>query len=124
MTLDHRHQLDLVGVFDRHELALEGRIVGKLFEAAQVVEIAHPGIAAEAVRDEFRQARVGLEQPATRRDAVGLVLEFAGIEVVELGEEGALEQLGVQGGDAIDRVGADDGQVGHADHLGAAFLDE
>jgi hypothetical protein len=64
------------------------------------------------------------EQPAARRDAVGLVVEFAGIEGVEVGEEMLLEQLGVEGGDAVDRMAADDGEIGHADHLHAAFLDE
>ena len=42
----------------------------------------------------------------------------------ESGEEVLLEQFGVEGRDAVDRVAADDGDVGHADHLDAAFLDE
>ena len=64
------------------------------------------------------------EEPAARRDAVGLVLEFAGIKGVEFREEKLLEQLGVEGGHAVDRVGADDGEVGHAHEFFAVLVDE
>ena len=74
--------------------------------------------------DEVGEARVGGLQPAARRDAVGLVVELAGIKCVEVGEEMLLEQLGVERRDAVDRVAADDGEIGHADHLHAALLDE
>jgi hypothetical protein len=63
-------------------------------------------------------------QPAPRRDAVGLVLEFARIEGVELRKEVLLQQLRVQGGHAVDGVRGDDGEVGHADLLVAVLLDQ
>ena len=70
--------------------------------------------------------RRGLEACSQRRGVMPLVLllNLPGIEGVEVGEEMLLEQFGVKGRDAVDGVAADDGEIGHADHLHAAFLDE
>jgi hypothetical protein len=43
---------------------------------------------------------------------------------VEVGEDGFLHQAGVDRGDAIDLVAADDGQVRHADALALVFVDQ
>ena len=112
-----------VRVLDRHEFFAERGIIGRRFEFAQQVEIALPP-AANGAGDEVGEARVAGHEPAARGDAVGLVVDAAGVEGVELGEEVALHQLRVKGSDTVDRMAADDAQVGHADHLVVAFLDE
>ena len=112
-----------VRVFNRHEFLAERSVVGRGLKLAQQVEIALPA-AADGARDEVGEARVASHEPAARGDAIGLVVDAARIEFVELGEEVAFNQLGVEGGDAVDRVAADHAQVAHADHLVVAFLDE
>eukprot|EP00983_Pelagomonas_calceolata_P018836 592220-Pelagomonas_calceolata.AAC.4 len=46
---------------------------------------------------------------------VGLVLELAGEDLVEVIEQLVLDDLRVNGGHTIDAVGADHSQVGHVD---------
>ena len=120
---DDLGEVDLVGVLHFHELLLELGILGQGLESTQFVEIALPA-AADLRRDESCQAGIASKQPAAGRDAVGLVVELAGIEFVEFREEVALEELRVQRGDTVHRVTADDGQIRHAHHLMVALLDE
>ena len=74
--------------------------------------------------NEVAEAGIAGQEPSARGDAVGLVVELPGVERVELGEEVALEKTGVEGGDAVDGMAADDGEIGHADHLMITLLDE
>ena len=90
-----------VRVLDRHELLAKGSVIGRRFEFAQQVEIALPS-AADGAGDEVGESRVAGHEPAARGDAVGLVVDAAGVEGVELGEEVALHQLGVKCGNAVD----------------------
>ena len=124
LGLDDGGKVHLVGALDRHELLLESGVVRLLFQPAQPVEIGHPIMVAEGFRDRGGQARVALQQPAARRDAVGLVLEFSRIERVELREEVLLQQRGVQRGHAVDRVRAGDGEVRHAHMPASVLLDD
>ena len=122
-ALDEFGQADLVLALHGHDALLEPAVVGEglqLFELAQVGDPA----GADLIGDEAGQAGVRLQQPAAGGDAVGLVVELAGPQLVEVLEERGLEQLGMEGGDAVDGVGADDGEVGHADLAGGGFLDE
>ena len=48
------------------------------------------------------------------RDAVGLVVELLRRKLVEVRQDGVLDDLRVQGGHAVDGVREDDGEVGHA----------
>ena len=102
---------------------MEVAVRGKLFEALELGQIGDPAIA-DFFGDERGEAGVGLEQPAARGDAVGLVVETLGPQLVEILEEGGLEQLGVQGGHAVDRVRGHHGEIGHADFAHGAFLNE
>lgn len=64
-------------------------------------------------------------QPAARGDAVGDVAELVWpVDGDEVLEDGGLDEVGVQFGDAIDLVRADDGDVSHADHLGLSLFDD
>ena len=64
------------------------------------------------------------DQPAPRRDAVGLVVDAVGIERVQVGEHRLLHQLGVQRRDAVDRVRADEGEIAHAHAPAAVLVDQ
>ncbi len=121
--VDDLGEIDLVGVLDGHEGVLKAGVVGELFESTQLFLVLDPAVA-ELGGDQFREAGVGGLKPAAGGDAVGLVVELAGIKGVEIGEEMFLEQFRVEGGDAVDGVAADDGEIGHADHLHVPFLDE
>ena len=59
--------------------------------------------------------RVGLLQPAPGRDAVGLIVETLGEQLGKVVQHMGAEQVGVDGSHAVDAVGADNRQVGHAD---------
>ena len=120
---DHRRQILFVGTLDRHEFLLEARIVRPLFELAELLQIAHPA-RAQPVRDHPRQPRIALQQPPARRDPVGLVVEFAREQGVELREEIAPQQLGVQRRHAVDGVRGRHGEVRHTHHLVAVLLDQ
>ena len=122
--LNRRGELNLVGAFDSHELTLNPRVVGELFQPTEQIEIADPGLAAELPRNQFRQSGVALKQPASRRDAIGFVLKFTRIERVELREEILLQERGVECSDAVDGVRTDHGEIRHADPLVTVLLDE
>ena len=59
--------------------------------------------------DEISQGRVAHQQPPARRDAVRLVLELLGPELVEALEQVGLDQLGVDPGDAVDGLRSNNG---------------
>ncbi len=67
--------------------------------------------------------RLGLApmQPAAEGDAVGLVDDAVRVELVQVLEDRAAHQLGVERGDAVDAVRAEEGEVAHA-HVAAAVL--
>jgi hypothetical protein len=52
-------------------------IVGVFLQRAQPIEIAGPPVA-ELLRDQPGKPRIAFQQPATRRDPIGLVLNFLG----------------------------------------------
>ena len=54
-----------------------------------------------------------MEQPPAEGDAVGLVVEFFRIEVIEGPQFGLFEDFGVQSGHAVDAVPIVDIDVGH-----------
>ena len=110
----------LVGALDRGELLAEGGVVGKGVEFLERVDIVEEAVA-DRLADERGQARIALDQPAPRRDAVGLVVDAVGIEPVQVGEHRLLHQLGVKGRDAVDRVRADKGEIAHAHAALAVF---
>ena len=70
------------------------------------------------------QAGVAEGNPAAGGNAVGDVGDFAGVKLVEVFQGGLLQQFGVEGGDPIDGVAADTGQVGHAHVAPAGFVNQ
>ena len=53
-----------------------------------------------------------------------LLLMRSGIELVQIGEDRHLHQLGVQRRDAVDRMRADEGEIAHAHAPLAALVDQ
>ena len=98
-------------------------VVGQRLELAQLAEVGDPAVA-DGLGDRAGQRRVGQQQPAPRRDAVGLVAEPLGKHLGQILDRRRAQQLGVDRGHAVGAVRADDGQVGHADVLARAFLDQ
>ena len=116
-------KIDLVEPLHGGDTLDESRVVGELLEVHELVEIGDPR-RADRLGDERREARVALVKPASGRDAVGLVREFRGGHLREVTEHVALEEIGMERGDAVDGMGADDGKMRHRDLLLRAFFDD
>ena len=89
-------------------------VVGQRLELAQLAEVGDPAVA-DGLGDRAGERRVRQQQPAARRDAVGLVVEALGKHLGQVLDGRRAQQLGVNRGHAVGAVRADDGQVGHAD---------
>ena len=94
----------------------------KRLQVAELLQIGNPTVA-DRFRDQLGKRRVGLQQPAPRRDAVGLVVELCRPQFGEVAQHLLLEEPGVQLGHTVDRARAHIGQVRHADMLLVALLD-
>ena len=89
----------------------------------QLVEVGDPALA-DCAGNQPRQARIAEHHPASRRHAIGLVLEFLGPQLVEIAQHVGLQQLRVQRRHAIDGMAAHAGQVRHAHIALAALVDQ
>ena len=105
------------------DAGLEVAVVGQRPQVPQLVEIGRPPFA-DRLGDGAGEQGIGHQQPAPRRDAVGLVVEALGKHGREIADRHAAQQIGMDGGHAIGAVRADDGQIGHAHLALAAFVDE
>ena len=70
------------------------------------------------------EGRVRQQQPAPRRDPVGLVAEALGEHLGQVLHRGRAQQRGVDRRHAVRAVRAHDGEVGHADVLDRPLLDQ
>ena len=70
---------------------------------------------ADLLGDQFGQLRIALHDPSAESDAIGLVVELLGIELVEIVELGILEDLRVESGDAVDGMAVVNVHVRHVD---------
>ena len=121
-------------LLERHELAHDGLgldlgggqalknvlVVGEFGELAQVAGAAPIGT--DYIVEQAGKCGVGSLDPAAEGDAVGLVGELLGIDLVERAKLGVLQDLGVEGGDAIDGEAKVNVHVGHVD--GAVLVDD
>ena len=110
----------LVGLFDCPEAALESGLMLVGEQALQASQIPAP-VAAQRRVDQPGESRIGLGEPTPRRDAVGHVGKAPGPQVCKVGKNSLYQQVGMQSGDAVDLVAADDRQVRHA-HPALAVL--
>jgi hypothetical protein len=68
------------------------------------------------------ESRVGQQQPASRRDAVGLVVEPLGVQLGKVLHRHGAQEAGVNGGHAVGAVRADNRQISHTDLAGTSFF--
>ena len=101
----------------------KARIVGERLQPGEVSEVGDPAVA-DRLGDAAGQGRVGQQEPAPRRHAVGLVVEALGKQVGQVLHGHGTQQARMDGGDAVGAVRAHDGEVGHPDVAIAALLDE
>ena len=120
---DGERQPLLVGPLDGDEGLAKFGIVGQRLQPFQLVEMDRP-IVADMRADQFGQQGVGGQQPAAWCYPVGLVGDFARRQVLEIREDGRFHQSGMDGGDAVDAMAADEGQMGHADAALAVLADQ
>src|SRR5215471_17002176 len=121
---DHGRQRALVVVLDCPPLNLEPAIVGERHEPRQLAFEVRDPLIADTGRNERGQPRITQDHPAARGDPVGNVDELLRHQPIEVAKDGLLEKVGMKGGDAVDRVAADGGEVGHPDMPPAFFADE
>ena len=86
-----------------------------LLEPRQLVEVLDPLVAAQGLGDQLPQAGVAVGQPPAGGHAIGLVLELLGVNLVEVLEDGVLDDVGVDGGHPVGGLAADDGHERHVD---------
>ena len=120
---DEIGELHLVGALDGGELFPEGAVAGELIQRLQLLGIVEEGIA-DGFAHEVRQAGIALHQPAARRDAVRLVVDAVRVELVQVGKDRDLHQVGMKGGNAVDRMRADEGKIAHAHATIAILVDQ
>ena len=121
-------------LLERHELAHDGLgfglgggqalknilVVSEFGELAQVAGAAPIG--ADHIVEQAGERGVGAMDPTAEGDAVGLVGELLGIDLVERVKLGVLQNLGVECGDAIDGEAKVNVHVGHVD--GVVLVDD
>ena len=88
-------------------------IVGVLLQLDQLVEIVGP-LFLQRLIEQGSERRITLFNPATRRNAVGHVMEFVRPQLVIFREQILHHQIGVQRRDAVHRKAAHHAHVGHA----------
>ena len=112
MAVDPAGEARLVLVLDLGELLDEGRVVGEGQQLLQLHGVLAPALA-DGLVQQVGEGRVGQHQPAARGDAVGDGHELLRHDLIVVREGGALEDVAVELGDAVDRVGIRDAHVGH-----------
>ena len=70
-----RASRSLFCTFTSAKRCLEARVIRKRLKLPQLRQVGDPGLA-DALAQQARELRIGLQQPAPRRHAVGLVAEF------------------------------------------------
>ena len=118
-----RASASLLWCLTSRNLLLERVVAGAGFELLEQREIVEHGLAADLAQ-QVGQSRVGQHQPAAEGDAVGLVGDAAGIEMVEIVEHGLLHQVGMHRRDAVDAVRADEGQLSHPHPAAGPLVDQ
>ena len=120
---DQPRQRQLVVVLDLAKPLLERVVAGAGLETLEQGEVVEHGLAA-GLAHQVGQLRVGQHQPAAEGDAVGLVGDAAGIEMVEIVEHGLLHQVGVHRRDAVDAVRADESELPHPHPPSGLLVDQ
>ena len=94
---------------------VDGRVVAAVVEHAQLAQVDQPVVGTDLLGDQLAQLGVAQSQPAALGDAVGLVEEALGIDLIPLLEQIVLENLGVQLCHAVDIGAGIGGKTRHVD---------
>ncbi len=108
----------------RCELLAETGFVGERNQPGQQALRVVQQLGAQRLHQHAGQLGVGLIEPAAEGDAVGLVVDPLGVQLVQLGKDRAFHQLAVQRRYAIDAVRAQERQVAHAHPPAVVFFDQ
>ena len=100
---DNPGEHHLVGALDRGQAILQRSIVGLVAETAQRRRVVQDDGTARLAQQPG-QPRIGLMQPAAKRDAVSLVDDAVRIEPVQVLEHAGSHQLGMERRNAVDPV--------------------
>ena len=96
--------------------------------ALQTLALERRGIAqdllAGRIDKKTGQRWIGIEQPPAKCDAVGLVDDAIRIQGVEIAEHGLAQQIGVQGGDAVDLMRSEECEIAHPDAPSIMLVDQ
>ena len=116
-------QARLVLPLDRPPAPAEFRVIGQGFERPQLGQVDHPAVADRLV-EQCAQSGVGQADETARRHTVGLIAEPLRPHLVEVFEDGGLDQFGVHRGNAVDGVTTHRGQIRHPNVPGAVLTDD
>ena len=119
----HHFEVEAIALADVLPVGDEGGIIGQWDEVTELGQVLDPAVA-DGLHDQTGEVGVRQQEPAARRDTVGLVVEPLGKHVSEIPHRSPAQDLRVDGGDAIGAVGANNGQMRHADLLDGCLLDE
>ena len=112
LFLDICRQPALVFVFYLLQLLQEVLIILVFQQFFQLVSILLP-IFADMVCDQLSQLRISFDQESSVADAVSLVVELFRCQLIEFLEHILLQDIAVDGCNAIYRMASDDGHIGH-----------
>lgn len=114
-VLDIFGESDFVSVLDLSPFLTEFLVVHELLKLADEGEVFQEVIATKLGGNQFRQTRIGLMEPASWSDAVRDITEaVCTVDLDEISEDCGLDQFGMQLGDAVDFVRADDCEICHS----------
>ncbi len=86
-----------------------------LLQPSQLVQVLDPLLAAQGLGDELPKAGVAVGQPPAGGHAVRLVLELLGVHLVEVLEDGVLDDVRMDGRHPVGGFAADHGHERHVD---------
>ena len=113
LALDIARELLLVGQPHRRETLLKRFVARQAAQCRQPCRIIQH-FRSNRLRQQLRQLGIRLMQPAAEGDAVGHIHNLSRPQRVQIPEHGLAHQPGMQAGNAIHPVRAQEGQMTHA----------
>ena len=111
----------LVGAFDILQRFDQSRLMRQRCQTTELGQVTPPAGANIFVKHP-RQCRIGLCQPAARRDAVSFIVEARWPQLRKFGKYRLLHQRRMQGRNPVDRVARHHRQIGHTHPALALFV--
>ena len=116
VMLEHEHtQLMLLLMLDLHELVQNSLVVCILLQLLELGQVGDPLVRTQQTGQQSGQLAVVHRDPASRGDAVGLVLEALRPDLVEAVQGDLLQNVRMDRGNAVDIAGTVHRQISHVD---------